>query len=179
MAPSPPHLTASDPFIRASIPHFLACSTTGSEKTEPDGGRWTAGQIFERMRACGPGGQGSRDQPRRKRGLRPRTGARRGASMQGDTDTDWKYRADSGKHAGRGPFNGAVLLTQGKLLARRFRNQTCGPCPRSSGILRLVSEGVAARWSWAEPLTFFNKRVDPSVNRAMARDLCRQHSRSQ
>ncbi len=79
------------------------------------------------------------------------------ASMQGDTDTDWKYRADAGKHAGRGLFDRTVFLAQGKMLGGTSGINYMVYVRGHPGDFDRWAEGGAAGWSYADALPFFKK----------------------
>jgi choline dehydrogenase len=79
------------------------------------------------------------------------------ASMQGDTATDWKYRADAGKHAGRGLFDRTVFLAQGKMLGGTSGVNYMVYVRGHPGDFNRWAEDAAAGWSYADVLPFFKK----------------------
>jgi choline dehydrogenase len=79
------------------------------------------------------------------------------ASMQGDAATDWRYRADAGKHAGRGLFNRTVFLAQGKMLGGTSGINYMVYVRGHPGDFDRWAEGGAAGWSYADVLPFFKK----------------------
>ena len=101
------------------------------------------------------------------------------ASMQGDAATDWRYRADAGKHAGRGLFNRTVFLAQGKMLGGTSGINYMVYVRGHPGDFDQWAEGGAAGWSYADVLPFFKKseglaqssEIPITPRRTAARDL--------